>query len=87
LECIGKTEEALANYGLSPVLCPENKSFFPFSCFFTGLAGALYAPYIMIVTPSQFSLWQGDNIVLVCWWAVFSSPLGAIIGTVFMRRH
>jgi branched-chain amino acid transport system permease protein len=62
LECIGKTEDLLANTGIS--VFTQKQIVFSVSCFFSGLAGALWAPYIMIVTPSQFSLWQGITIVL-----------------------
>ena len=81
-ECIGKTEDLLANTGIS--VFAQKQIVFSVSCFFTGLAGALYAPYIMIVTPSQFSLWQGITIVLGVLVGGIFSPLGAIIGTVFM---
>jgi ABC-type branched-subunit amino acid transport system permease subunit len=48
------------------------------------LAGAVWAPYISIVTPSEFTLWQGITIVLGVLVGGIYSPLGAIIGTVFM---
>ena len=81
-ECIGKTEDLLANTGISVFV--QKQIVFSVSCFFAGLAGALYAPYIMIVTPSEFSLWQGITIVLGVLVGGIYSPLGAIIGTVFM---
>jgi branched-chain amino acid transport system permease protein len=81
-ECIGKTEDLLANTGIS--VFTQKQIVFAVSCFFAGLAGAIYAPYIMIVTPSQFSLWQGITIVLGVLVGGIYSPLGAIIGTVFM---
>ena len=82
LECIGKTEDLLANTGIS--VFTQKQIVFSVSCFFSGLAGALWAPYIMIVTPSQFSLWQGITIVLGVLVGGIFSPLCAIIGTVFM---
>ncbi|MGP8080555.1 MAG: branched-chain amino acid ABC transporter permease [Dehalococcoidales bacterium] len=81
-ECIGKTEDLLSNTGIS--VFTQKQIAFSLSCFFAGLAGAIWAPYITIVTPSEFTLWQGITIVLGVLVGGIYSPLGAIIGTVFM---
>ena len=81
-ESIGKSENLMANTGIS--VYTQKQIAFAVSCFFTGLAGAIWAPYITIITPSQFSLWQGITIVLGVLVGGIFSPLGAIIGTVFM---
>jgi branched-chain amino acid transport system permease protein len=81
-ESIGKSEDLIANTGIS--VYSQKQIAFAVSCFFAGLAGAIWAPYIMIVTPSQFSLWQGITIVLGALVGGIFSPLGTIIGTVFM---
>jgi branched-chain amino acid transport system permease protein len=81
-ESIGKSEDLMANTGIS--VYAQKQIAFAVSCFFAGLAGAIWAPYISIVTPSQFSLWQGITIVLGALVGGIFSPLGTIIGTVFM---
>ena len=81
-ESIGKSEDLMANTGIS--VYSQKQIAFAVSCFFAGLAGAIWAPYISIVTPSQFSLWQGITIVLGALVGGIFSPLGTIIGTVFM---
>jgi branched-chain amino acid transport system permease protein len=81
-ESIGKTEDLLANTGIS--VFTQKQISLSLSCFFAGLAGAVWAPYITIVTPSEFTLWQGITIVLGVLVGGIYSPLGAIIGTVFM---
>ncbi len=81
-ESVGKTEDLLANTGIS--VFTQKQIAFVVSCFFAGLAGAIWAPYITIVTPSQFSLYSGIWIVLGALLGGIFSPLGAIIGTVFM---
>jgi branched-chain amino acid transport system permease protein len=81
-ESVGKTENLMANTGIS--VFAQKQIAFVASCFFAGLAGALYAPYMMIVTPSQFTLYSGIWLVLGALVGGIFSPLGAIIGTVFM---
>ncbi len=81
-ESIGKTEDLLANTGIS--VFTQKQIALSLSCFFAGLAGAVWAPYISIVTPSEFTLWHGITIVLGVLVGGIYSPLGAIIGTVFM---
>ena len=81
-ESIGKTEDLLANTGVS--VFTQKQIALAVSCFFAGLAGAIWAPYITIITPSQFGLWQGITIVLGVLVGGIYSPLGAIIGTIFM---
>jgi len=81
-ESVGKTEDLLANTGIS--VFTQKQIAFVFSCFFAGLAGAIYAPYITIVTPSQFTLYSGIWLVLGALVGGIASPTGAIIGTVFM---
>lgn len=81
-ESVGKTEDLLANTGIS--VYAQKQIALAVSCFFAGLAGAIWAPYITIITPSQFALWQGITIVLGVLVGGIYSPLGAIIGTVFM---
>jgi branched-chain amino acid transport system permease protein len=81
-ECIGKTEDLLANTGISVFV--QKLICFGTSCFFAGLAGAVYAPYMNIASPGEVSLWQGIWIVLGVLVGGIFSPVGAIIGTVFM---
>jgi branched-chain amino acid transport system permease protein len=81
-ESVGKTEDLMANTGIS--VFAQKQIAFVSSCFFAGLAGALYAPYMTIVTPTQFTLYSGIWLVLGALVGGIFSPLGAIIGTVFM---
>jgi branched-chain amino acid transport system permease protein len=81
-ESVGKTEDLMANTGIS--VFAQKQIAFVASCFFAGLAGALYAPYMTIVTPTQFTLYSGIWLVLGALVGGIFSPLGAIIGTVFM---
>lgn len=81
-DSIGKTEDILANTGIS--VFTQKQICFTVSCFFAGLAGAVYAPFMSIVTPNQFNFWQGVTIILGVLVGGTYSPLGAIIGTVFM---
>jgi branched-chain amino acid transport system permease protein len=79
---IGKNDGLLANLGIS--VFSQKQICLVASCFFAGLAGAVYAPYMTIVSPTQFTLWQGIWIVLGVLVGGIFSPIGAIIGTVFM---
>jgi branched-chain amino acid transport system permease protein len=81
-ESVGKHEDLLANTGVS--VFAQKEICFVASCFFAGLAGAVYAPYMTIVSPTQFTLWQGIWIVLGVLVGGIFSPIGAIVGTVFM---
>jgi branched-chain amino acid transport system permease protein len=81
-ENIGTNEGLLANTGIS--VFTQKQICLTVSCFFAGLAGAIYAPFMTIVTPSQFTFWQGVTILLGVLVGGTFSPLGAIIGTVFM---
>ncbi len=81
-ESVGKNENLLANMGIS--VFSQKQICFIASCFFAGLAGAIYAPYMTVVSPTQFTLWQGIWIVLGVLVGGVFSPIGAIIGTVFM---
>jgi branched-chain amino acid transport system permease protein len=81
-QCVAKNEDILANTGIS--VFTQKQIVFITSCFFAGLAGAIYAPYMTIVSPTQFNLWQGIWIVLGVLVGGIFSPIGAIIGTVFM---
>ena len=81
-ELSAKNEDLLANTGVS--VFTQKQIALVTSCFFAGLGGALYAPYMTIVSPGQFTLWQGIWIVLGCLVGGIFSPIGAIIGTVFM---
>jgi len=81
-ENIGNNEGLLANTGIS--VFTQKQICLIASCFFAGLAGAVYAPYTTIVTPGQFTIWQGIWIVLGVLVGGIFSPVGAIIGTVFM---
>lgn len=81
-ETVAKNEDLLANTGVS--VFTQKQIALVTSCFFAGLGGALYASYTTIVTPGQFTLWQGIWIVLGCLLGGIFSPIGAIIGTVFM---
>ena len=56
-ESIGKNESLLVNAGIS--VFTQKEICLVVSCFFAGLAGAIYAPYMTIVSPNQFTLWQG----------------------------
>ena len=54
------------------------------ACFFAGIAGAVFAPYIIVVDHSSFTIWAG---VLVLTYIVVggqSTFLGPIIGVVFL---
>ncbi|NJO35659.1 MAG: branched-chain amino acid ABC transporter permease [Rhodospirillales bacterium] len=51
---------------------------------FAGVAGALYAYYIRYVTTEQFTLWQSVWYVGMLLVGGMLSPLGAILGTVFI---
>jgi branched-chain amino acid transport system permease protein len=81
-DSVGKNEDLLANTGIS--VFTQKQISLSLSCFFAGLAGAIYAPYLKVVSPSGFSLWQGIWIVLGVLVGGIFSPIGAIIGTVFM---
>jgi branched-chain amino acid transport system permease protein len=77
-----KNEDLLGNTGIS--VFTQRQICLSVSCFFAGLAGAIYAPYITIVSPTGFTLWQGIWIVLGVLVGGIYSPIGAIVGTVFM---
>ena len=81
-ESVSKYEDLLANTGIS--VFSQKLICFVASCFFAGLAGAVYAPYMAIASPGEISLWQGIWIVLGVLVGGIFSPVGAIIGTVFM---
>ena len=81
-ENIGTSEDLFANTGIS--VFSQKQICLIASCFFAGLAGAIYAPYSVIVTPNQFTLWQGITIFLGVLVGGTASPTGPIIGTVFM---
>jgi len=81
-ENIATNEDLLANTGIS--VFTQKQICLTVSCFFAGLAGAIYAPFIGIVTPNQFTFWHGVTILLGVLVGGIFSPLGAIIGTVFM---
>jgi branched-chain amino acid transport system permease protein len=81
-ESVGKNADLLANTGIS--VFSQKQICLIISCFFAGLAGAVYAPYMSIVSPTQFTLWQGIWIVLAVLVGGIFSPVGAILGIVFM---
>jgi len=81
-ESVGKNPDLLANTGIS--VFSQKEICLVVSCFFAGLAGAVYAPYMTIVSPTAFTLWDGIWIVLGVLVGGIFSPVGAIIGTVFM---
>lgn len=81
-ENVGTNEGLLANTGIS--VFTQKEICLIVSCFFAGLAGGIYAPFMSIVTPGQFTFWQGVTIILGVLVGGTFSPIGAIIGTVFM---
>ena len=81
-ESVSKNENLLGNTGIS--VFSEKLACLAATCFFAGLAGAVYAPYMNIASPGEVSLWQGIWIVLGVLVGGIFSPVGAIIGTIFM---
>ena len=81
-ESVSNNEDLLTNTGIS--VFSQKLICFVTSCFFAGLAGAVYAPYMNIASPGEVSLWQGIWIVLGVLVGGIFSPVGAIIGTVFI---
>jgi len=81
-QSVGKNADLLANTGIS--VFSQKLICLVVSCFFAGLAGAIYAPFMTIASPGEVSLWQGIWIVLGVLLGGIYSPIGAIIGTVFV---
>jgi branched-chain amino acid transport system permease protein len=81
-ESVGKNPDILANTGVA--VFSQKLICFVVSCFFAGLAGAVYAPYMTIASPGAISLWQGIWIVLGVLVGGIFGPVGAIIGTIFI---
>jgi branched-chain amino acid transport system permease protein len=79
---IGTNGDLLANAKIS--VFTQKQICLAVSCLFAGLAGSIYAPFMTIVTPGQFTFWQGVTVLLGVLVGGTFSPLGAIIGTVFM---
>ena len=82
LDNVGNNEDLLANTGIS--VFAQKQIVFVIASFFAGLAGAIYAPYMTVVSPGQFTTAQGMLIFLGVIVGGVANPLGAIIGTVFM---
>jgi branched-chain amino acid transport system permease protein len=81
-ESIGKTEDLMSNTGTS--VFTQKQICFVTSCFFAGLAGAIYAPYMTIVSPGEFTISQGMAIFLGVIVGGTATPIGPIVGTTFM---
>jgi branched-chain amino acid transport system permease protein len=54
------------------------------SCFFAGLAGGVYAPFMSTIAPGQFGFAQGIYTFLAVLVGGVGTPLGPIIGVAFM---
>lgn len=58
---------------------------FTLACFFTGIAGALFASYVRLVHPYDFSVQRAIDIVIYTIVGGPASVLGPAVGTVFFR--
>jgi len=57
---------------------------FAISSFYTGVAGALYAFYMISITPEPFNLWQSIEFIAMIIIGGLGSISGAVFGTVFI---
>lgn len=57
---------------------------FAISCFFAGVAGALYGYYIQFISPDQFSFAQSTDVFMIVIIGGSGSIVGPLLGTIFL---
>jgi branched-chain amino acid transport system permease protein len=80
---VRENESLARTQGIDPY---RTKQFaFAISCFFTGIAGGLYAHYISFIEPEMFGWAQGFDILVMTIIGGLGTLIGAIIGTVILQ--
>lgn len=57
---------------------------FCFSAFLMGLSGALYGPYLTIVTPEDYGFWVPVNLVIINVIGGVAHPIGSVLGALLL---